>query len=167
MSGPIILTVPGMPLYRQVITYLATDTDPTQGLVAALGNGVSSIYPNFLTDGPTPDRTLCPTPFLIVTPGDMRAKDDRVREWRIVVEVHDDEDQGDQRWPGLLLRVKSWLCVEEYRPVADAAALYRSGLMFEGESPPNLPDTRYQTQVVQAQFLCRGLDRTSGHGSNG
>lgn len=167
MSEPIILPSSGTPLYRQVLAYLATDTDPTTGLIAALGQGVNSLYPNFTTDGPSSDRTKCPTPFIIVVPGGMRAKDKSGREHRIIVEIHDDLDHGDQRWPGILAHLKQLISIQQWRPESDVVNRFTTGLYFDEESPPNLPDQRNETNVVQVIFACMSLDRTSGRGYGG
>ncbi len=167
MPSPRVLPAPGTPLFRQLQAYLATDTDPANGLLAALGNGASSIYPNFTTDGPATDRTVCPTPFLIVAPGGVRATDPSGRDERVVIEVHDDADQGDLRWPGIVARLVQWVCVNEWRPASDGAARYLTGLQFDTESPSGLSDTRYDTLLVQLIFVCRRQDRTSNRGRQG
>lgn len=167
MSAPIILPSVGNPLYRQLLTYLATDTDPTQGIIPALGQGANSLYPNFTTDGPSNDRTQCPAPFLIVDSGGVRAKDRSGRENRIMIEIHDDPDHGDERWPGILARLKQIISINEWRPTNDGVNRYTTGLYFDEESMPNLPDNRYETNVLQVIFTCLSLDRTSGHGQAG
>jgi hypothetical protein len=168
MPDPIILTTGvGVPLYQQVLAYLATDIDPTTGLIAALGQGVNSLYPNFTTDGPGADRTKCPTPFLVVVSGGMRAKDRRGREHRIIIEVHDDPDHGDQRWPGILTRLKQIISTQQWRPESDDVNRFTTGLYFDEESPPNLPDNRNETLVIQIIFACMSLDRMSDRGYGG
>jgi hypothetical protein len=108
------LVVDGTPLDVQVAAYLAIDTDPTAGLVPALGqrmddtgarSGGNSLYPNYATDGPAADRAACPTPFVVVSPGGVHAVDRMTREVRVLVEVHDTEDAGRTRWPGVVRRV--------------------------------------------------------------
>lgn len=167
MPNPIILPVnpPAYPLYRQIIQRLAGDTDPQQGIVPALGNGANAIYPNFDTDGPSTDRGICPTPFLIVASmGRTTMRDGPNREERIAIEIHDDPDQGMQRWPGLYLRVIQWLSVKEFRPTPDALAKYRSGMYYISESPPEWLDERYQTNMIQIILGCLLTDSASMHG---
>lgn len=167
MSTPVILPASGTPLYRQIQAYLATDTNPTAGIVPALGNATNSIYPNYLTGGPSANRTGCPVPFLIVTPGAVRARDYAAREGEIVVEIHDDPDFGEQRSPGIVQRLLYWLCQTGWRPTSDTMYTYTSGLMFHQASPPNLPDQRYGTMVQQLVFLVYWQDRTSYRGFHG
>lgn len=175
-SAPLIeLPAPGTPLDLQVALQLAADTDPTQGLVPALGqrpddsgarSGVNSIYPNYSTDGPDKDRGLCPTPFIVVEPGAVRALDKNLREVHVIVEVHEDPDMGRIRWPGILKRVKQVLVRGGWAPASDADYSYHAGLYFDEESPPGLFDTRYETSVVQCVFAVRAQDTTSGAGVN-
>lgn len=170
------LVVDGTPLDAQVAAFLATDTDPTAGLVPALGqrmddsgarSGVNSIYPNYTTDGPTADRDTCPTPFLLVAPGGVHAVDKLVREVRIVVEVHDAPDAGRTRWPGIVRRVKSQLTRTTWRPTSDGEYTYSAGgLALDEESPPGIVDTRYDTEVTQLIFSVKASDLTSGGGIN-
>jgi hypothetical protein len=174
---PIVLPTNATALYRQVLNRLALDADPTAGLLAALGqraaddggpaSGVNSLYPNFTTGGPSADRAQCPTPFVIAYDGGLRAIDRKVREARIFLEVHDDEDWGDQRIPGIIARMIFWLLEREWRPDNDTETIYGAGLSFESRSMA-LPDKRYNTQVVQLALVCsRVLDRTSSRGYNG
>lgn len=175
-SAPLItLAYDGTPLDVQVAAQLAQDSDPTVGLVPALGqrpddtgarSGAHSVYPNFTTDGPSGERDLCPTPFLIVAPGGVRAIDKLLREVRVVVEVHDDEDMGRQRWPGIVKRVKQVVTRFGWLPTPDSEWFYQGGLAFEDESPPGLHDERYNTSVVQLIFTVRAQDVTSGGGIN-
>lgn len=167
MPNPIVLPAIGTPLYRQVLAYLATDTDPTQGLLAALGQGVNSLYPNYTTDGPSADRSLCPTPFVLVVPGGKRVVDRTGRDEKIVFEVHDDEDQGEQRYPGIVNRLITLISALQWRPTSDAGHTYVGGLVFDEESPPFLPDQRFGTRQVQLIFSCRVIDKTSQRGYNG
>ena len=165
---PTILTSHGTPLYRQVQNYLQADTDLNFGLVGALGNGAASIYPNFTSDGPNKDRTICPTPFLLVVDGGIRKVDAGSREFKVIIEVHDDPDHGDIRWPGLLERVKDWLINQNlFRPVNDVWGRYSGGVYFDEQSPPWLPDERFDTNMVQLIVAARGMDRTSNKGYNG
>ncbi len=166
MTTPITLAVIGTPLYRQILAVLATDTDPSQGLLVALGQGVNSLYPNYTTNGPSPDRTLCPTPFVIVTPGGKRATNKAGRDIRIIVEVHDDEDHGETRTPGVVARITYLLSQSGWRPANDVQTTYMSGLIFEEESPPFLPDQRYMTRTTQIILVCQAIDRTSHRGYN-
>ncbi len=167
MSTPIVLPVVGTPLYRQALAYLTTDTDPVAGLLAALGQGVNSLYPNYLTDGPSADRTICPTPFVIVVPGGKRVIDRTGREEKIVFEIHDDEDHGEQRYPGIVARIIYLFSGLQWRPASDANHTYMSGLIFDEESPPFLPDQRFDTRQVQLIFSCKLIDKTSQRGYNG
>ncbi len=167
MPNPITLIVPGTPLYRQVIAWLSTDTDPLQGLVAALGNGVNSMFPNYTTSGPSPDPTLCPRPFLIVAPGGKRAKNEGMREETIVFEVHDDEDHGEARYPGIVGRLEYLMQTQNWRPTDDQWHRYLTGLYFEEASPPFLPDPRYGTRMQQIICKCDLRDTTSFRGYPG
>lgn len=171
----IVLAYDGTPLDVQVAAQLATDTDPTLGLVPALGqrpddtgarSGVNSIYPNFTTDGPTSDRQFCPTPFVLVAPGGARAVDKMAREVRVIVEVHDDPNYARERWPGLVKRVKQVLTRNSWVPVANSEWFYQGGFSFEDESPPGLHDDRYDTDVIQLIFIVRAQDTSSGAGIN-
>ena len=164
---PVILPATTTPLYRQIIARIAQDTDPPQGILAALGNGASSIYPNYDTDGPSPDRTACPTPFLLVASLGKKKLDLLNREEQIAIEVHDDPDQGVLRWPGLLLRLKQFLLVKEWRPTNDDLATFRGGLYYDSESPPEFPDQRYNTTMTQLILCCQFSDVTSGRGQRG
>ncbi len=173
MSQPIILTPPTnsavMTLAQQIAALLASDTDPSQGLVAALGLGAKSIYPNYeASTAPSGDRTICPTPFVLVTPAGRRRLDDQLREDRVVIEIHDDPDHGMLRWPGLLWRVKWLLFHQEFRPVTDGLGTnWRGGVQFDQESPPELPDERYDTNLIQLFVFAKCQDRTSGRGHAG
>jgi hypothetical protein len=171
----ITLVVDGSPLDVQVATHLAADTDPVAGLVPALGqrsddtgarSGANSIYPNFTTDGPSDERDLCPVPFVIVAPGGVRAVDKLAREVRVIVEVHDTEDMGRLRWPGIVKRLKQTLTRNGWLPTPDSEWFYQGGLAFEDESPPGMHDDRYNTSVVQMIFTVRAQDVTSGGGIN-
>lgn len=178
MSAPIVLPVNGIPLYRQVLNKLASDTDPASGLVAALGarmpddgsaaaSGIYSLYPNYTTGGPNAEPDKCPRPFVIGYDGGARAVDKQGRELRVFLEIHDDPDAGDQRIPGIIARVFTILLTQEWRPTSDSEVRYISGLSFESRSPA-LPDKRYNTQVVQVSLVCtRAQDRTSSRGYNG
>jgi hypothetical protein len=179
-TPPLILSTNATPLYQLAINQLALDTDPAVGLLVGLGQrnpdppaapnqplGAYSLYPNFSTSGPSPDRTICPTPFVIAYDGGLRALDRKVREARIFFEIHDDEDMGNQRIPGIIARINFWLLEREWRPTSDSETIYGAGLSFESRSPA-LPDKRYNTQVVQLAHICsRVLDRTSSRGYNG
>ena len=169
------LIVDGTPLDAQVAAFLATDTDPTLGLVPALGqrmddsgarSGVNSIYPNYATDGPAAARDTCPTPFVIVAPGGVHAVDKLVREVRVIVEVHDSPDAGRTRWPGIVRRVKSQLTRTTWKPAPDGEYTYIAGLALDEESPPGIVDTRYDTEVTQLIFSVKASDVTSGGGIN-
>jgi hypothetical protein len=169
------LVVDGTPLDVQVAAYLATDTDPTAGLVPALGqrmddtgarSGANSLYPNYATDGPAADRAACPTPFVVVAPGGVHAVDRMTREVRVLVEVHDDADAGRTRWPGIVRRVKWLLTRTNWRPLSDGEYTYIAGLALDDESPPGLHDDRYNTDVTQLIFSVRASDLTSGGGIN-
>ncbi|HZC05483.1 MAG TPA: hypothetical protein VE338_07560 [Ktedonobacterales bacterium] len=169
------LTVDGTPLDLQVAAYLATDTDPTAGLVPALGqrmddsgarSGANSIYPNYVTDGPNADRSACPTPFLLVAPGGVHGVDRMTREVRVLVEVHDTEDAGRTRWPGILRRVKWLLTRNAWRPVSDGEYTYMAGLALDDESPPGIKDERFDTVMTQLIFSVKASDLTSGGGIN-
>lgn len=171
----IVLAYDGTPLDVQVAAQLATDTDPSVGLVPALGqrpddtgarSGVNSIYPNFTTDGPTSDRLFCPTPFILVAPGGARAVDKMAREVRVIVEVHDDPNYARERWPGLVKRVKQVLTRNGWGPTANSEWFYQAGFAFEDESPPGLHDDRYDTDVIQLVFIVRAQDMSSGAGIN-
>lgn len=167
MAAPVILANSTNPLYQQVLAYLATDTDPTQGLLAALGQGADSLYPNLTTSGPDKDRTICPTPFILVAPGGKRAKDRQLREERLIVEIHDDADHGAERWPGLFERLIYLLVQEAWPPTMSGGTRYIGGLYYTEESPPDLPDTRFDTNVIQLLLGVTCQDRTSGRGYAG
>lgn len=166
MPTPITLPSSTNPLYQQVLAYLATDTGP-QGLLAALGQGALSLYPNYTTSGPSPDRTICPTPFVLVIPGGKRAKDRQLREERIIVEVHDTADAGAARWPGILERLVSLLIQQGWQPVPSGGTRYVGGFTFVEESPPDLHDERFDTNVIQLIVGITCQDRTSGRGYAG
>jgi len=171
----ITLAVDGTPLDLQVAAYLASDTDPTAGLVPALGqrmddngarSGANSIYPNYLTDGPTSDRESCPTPFVVVAPGGVRGVDKMTREARVIVEIHDTGDAGRTRWPGIVRRLKWLLTRNSWFPLSNGEYSYISGLALDDESPPGLHDDRYNTDVTQIIFSVKASDVTSGGGIN-
>lgn len=168
MTQPIILPFTGNPLHIQARTQLCQDTDPTYGVVPALGNGVASIFPNFETNsGPNVDPSLCPRPFILLAHGGSRSVDKATREIRVFVEIHDDFDLGDIRWPGLLARVKKIL-IGSWRPTPDAYVTnYYTGLYFDSESPYSLPSETFGTQMVQVVLACRASDFTSNKGYNG
>jgi hypothetical protein len=163
---PIILSAPGTLFWDQVRDHLIADTDPAVGLVPALGQGANSVYPNYETNGPSSERELCPTPFVLSLYGGSRATDRLGRELRLHLEVHDDPNQGDIRWPGLLARLKQVLIIAEWRLANDTLYRYTSGLYFESESPL-LPDERYHTNAVRLTVCARAMDRTSGRGYGG
>ncbi len=174
MSAPVILPTTGTPLWLQTLGYLRTDTDPQLGLVAALGarandagvySGLYSIYPNYDTDGPSADRTVCPVPFLIVMPGGAKARPDGAgRDLLVAIEIHDDPTQGILRWQGLFERLERWLA--GWAPTNDGLYRYIGGMEFESESA-TLPDDRYETESVQVVFKIQGVNRTSLRGRQG
>lgn len=181
MADPNVLRISYNPLYLQVRDYLLQDVDPQYGLLSALGvrdgTAAHSVYPaaDYSNDGPEGDRTTCPTPFIIVYDSGKRRMDDHGRELEVVVEIHDDEDHGVQRWPGLLERLYLWLLggkdaggtmLRPFIPASDTMHRYSGSLYFKSESP-SLPDTRYKTRLVQAMFCARATDRTSGRGIQG
>jgi hypothetical protein len=163
---PIVLPHDGQWLRDQVREKLATDTDPALGLVSALGAGVDSIFPNFMTDGPSADRAKCPTPFIVVRGGGARAKDRMLREVRLMLDIHDDEGAGDKHWPGILIRLKDLLVVRQWRPTDDALYRYTGGLQYESESEVLYSDT-YNTNAVRLVLVAVASDRTSGRGYGG
>lgn len=180
MSSPIVLPTNTTALYRLVLNQLSLDTDPTAGLLAALGqrlpdppaaqvaSGAYSLYPNYSTGGPNLEREKCPVPFVIAYDGGLRATNKQIREARIFLEIHDDPDMGDQRIPGIIKRINYWLLEQEWRPPSDSETLYRAGLTFESRSPLQLIDKRYNTAVVQLSLVCPlVIDRTSNRGYPG
>lgn len=176
MSSPVTLPSPGTLLYRQVQAYLATDSDPTYGLVAALGGGANSIYPNAGGE-PSGDPSVCPVPFLVVYPGNTHAQPDGTgRTWRVVVEAHDARDASEERIVALVWRVKVWLLggvdsggtrLAPFAAASDGLARYTGGLQFEEEAGPMPYDERWGTTVMQVTFAQYGTDRTSLRGRQG
>jgi len=161
---PITLPAASADLYVQVADALTNDTDEAAGVLAALGNGEKSLYPNFDTPGPSADRTVCPVPFVICVNGGIRALDKQTREHRVHIEVHDESDYGNERIAGIVERIKEFLIAYEWRPADQAPYVrYASGLQFESESPL-LDDETYNTRVVQLTLLARATDRTSNRG---
>lgn len=163
---PNTLSVNGTPLYLQVRDYLCTDTDPDAGLVSALGDGINSIFPNNETDGPDADEEASPRPFLLVQSGGMEAADAFKRTWRVAIEIHVDPESGIEQWPGLVQRVKFWLCKQTYRPASDDLGVYRTGFQLERESRDD-EAPEYGTRAVQIIFKVEGTDPTSFRGLQG
>ncbi len=165
MPTPIVLPAANADLYEQVADALTGDTDPTYGLLAALGSGgATSIFPNFDTPGPSADRTACPVPFVFCLDGGTRALDKMRREYRLHIEVHDELDYGQERIKGIIERILFALVTEEWRPTDQPPYVtYASGPQLESKSPL-LPDERYNTNMVQVTLVVIGRDRTSNHG---
>lgn len=176
---PNVLRVNYTDLYLQVRDFLLTDTDPTYGLVSALGGGTASIYPraDFGDDGPTPDAAQTLTPFIVLYDGGARAMDEAGREMEVAIEVHDDLDHGIQRYPGLVLRLGLWLLggrdaggtkLPGFTPASDDMTRYTSRLYFKARSAA-LPDERYAggTRATQLILCARAMDRSSLRGYQG